>query len=233
MIIDDEPLAIEAMEDYIDRLDDFRIIGKCTDAVEALPLVKAGKPDLIFLDIEMPEVNGIDFIKTLNNPPRIILITAYRDYAPEAFDLDVVDYLLKPVSFPRFLRAVNRFYDTLKSEVSTTGLSTLAGDEFLNVYADGKTHKIRLDEILFFESMSDYVVIHFKYHKIITRERISALEKKLPEDLFLRIHRSFIVSLKQVVSFTRVSLEICGISLPVSRTYRDGCLRRMNAGRSG
>ncbi len=232
MIIDDEPLAIEALVDHITRLDDFTIIARCSDAVEAIPLVKSGKPDLIFLDIEMPELSGLDFIRSVHNPPRIILTTAYRDYAPEAFDLDVVDYLLKPVSFPRFLRAVNRFYDSLGSSNKDTGNVQVTGADYINVYADKKTHKLKQEEILYLESVGDYVAIHLHNKKILTREGISSLEKKLPRELFIRIHRSFIISLGHIESFASSEVEISGKILPVSRKYRDAVYRVLNTGKS-
>ena len=228
IIVDDEPLAIEAIEDHINKFDNLKIIAKCADAIEAFTIIKKQRPDLLFLDIEMPEMNGMTFIKTLKNPPKVIFTTAYREYATEAFDLDVIDYLLKPISFERFMRAINRFYDTYTSNVQNVDYPVLAGKAYLQVYANGKTHKIDLEKVFYIESLNDYIQIYLSDEKIITRESISEIEKKLPEDLFLRIHRSYIVSIEKIESYTKGYVEIKSKVLTISRKYKDNVLGILN-----
>ncbi|MDW7691250.1 LytTR family DNA-binding domain-containing protein [Flammeovirgaceae bacterium SG7u.111] len=226
VIIDDEPLAHEVLEEYIDKLDGFRVVASCSDALEAFSTIKREKPDLLFLDIEMPEMNGLQFLQSLQKPPKVILTTAYREYAVEAFDLDVVDYLLKPIRFERFMRAVDRFYETA-SVVSPKESTKLIEDGYLAVHADGKIFKIALNEILFVESFGNYVEINLADKKLVTREGISHLEQKLPQELFLRAHRSFLLAINSIVSFNRTSIQLEKRTFPISRKYQDHVLKRL------
>lgn len=228
LIIDDEPLAIEAIEDYILKLEGFKVVGRCQDALEAFTLIKREKPDLIFLDIEMPELSGIEFIKALKNPPGIILTTAYREYAADAFDMDVIDYLLKPIGFERFMRAIDRFYENHNNQNEHTQMVTVSDDKFLAVYTNGRTHKIELDKIMYIESLGDYLKIHLTEGKLTTRESISSIGQKLPETMFLRIHRSYIVSLPKIDSYTSTSIQIGEDTLSVSRKYRGEVTMKLN-----
>jgi two-component system, LytTR family, response regulator len=228
LIIDDEPLAIEAIEDYILKLEGFKVVGRCQDALEAFALIKHEKPDLVFLDIEMPELSGIEFIKTLKNPPRIIFTTAYREYAADAFDMDVIDYLLKPIGFARFMRAIDRFYENYNTTNVHTQMVTISDEKFLAVYTNGRTHKIELEKIRYIESLGDYLKIHLTDGRLTTRESISSIGQKLPETMFLRIHRSYIVSWPKIDSYTSTSIQIGEDTLPISRKYKGEIIMKLN-----
>jgi len=221
LIVDDEELAIEAVEDHLSKLENFVIVGRSMDAIDAINQIKSYEPDLIFLDIEMPQMTGLELIRSLKHPPKIILITAYRNYAVEAFDLDVIDYLLKPISFERFMRSVNRFYDCLDNNDSIELATSQNKDPFIKVVSDRKTFKVKFSEILYIESFSDYIIISCVSRKLMVRKGISEFEQSLPEKLFLRIHRSYIVSLSKIDSFSKEVVEIKGNELPISRKYKD------------
>ena len=179
LIVDDEPLARKLILSHAAKIEGLELIGECGNAIEASNFLRNKPVDLIFLDIQMPEMTGLQFISTLKNPPAIILTTAFRNYAPEAFDLSVVDYLLKPISFERLLRAVNKFFDSTNKGNSVTSFSK---DEqrFINIKADRKIHKVNESDIIYFESLDNYVKVHIKDMVLITFENISTLEDKLP-----------------------------------------------------
>jgi DNA-binding LytR/AlgR family response regulator len=224
LIVDDEPLARKLIASHASRIESLELVGECATAIEAVNLLRQKAVDLIFLDIQMPELSGLDFIKTLKNPPAIILITAHRDFAVEAFDLDVLDYLLKPVSFDRFLKSVNKYFDrtTGASAKSGTRVNELEGYVYLK--SDKKDHKINLDEILYVESLDDYVKVILKSATLITRENISTLEQKLPSDQFVRIHRSFLVALKQIQTVSGDGVQLNGKELPFGRAFKKAAL---------
>ena len=171
----------------------------------------------------MPELNGLKFLSTLKHPPSVIITTAFRDYGPEAFELDVVDYLLKPISFERLLKGVNKFFDQ-RALTSTAVVNINDEEAFVYLRADRKMHKIRLTDILYVESLDDYVKVHFLNKMLITRESITTLEQKLPPDLFVRIHRSFLVSAKAVVSIASDGVEIGGKILPFGRAFKQSAM---------
>jgi two-component system, LytTR family, response regulator LytT len=223
LIVDDEPLARKLIASHAAKIDVLERVGECSNAIEASGLLRTRQVDLIFLDIQMPEITGLQLAHTLKNPPAIILTTAFRDFAPEAFDLEVVDYLLKPISFDRLLRSVNKFFDqvTLKSN-AVQAIQT--EQEFLYVKAERKVHKVYLNEILYIESLDDYVKLHLKSRLLVTRENISALEKKLPSPHFVRIHRSFIVNAKGIIALSNDGLEIAGKELPFGRAFKKSAL---------
>ncbi|MTI40019.1 LytR/AlgR family response regulator transcription factor [Fulvivirga lutimaris] len=228
IIVDDEPLAIEIIESYIDRLDDLEIVATCTNALKAFEILQKEPVDLMFLDIEMPKLTGIDFIKTLKNPPKIILTTAYRDYALESYELDVVDYLLKPISFDRFLIALQKAYKTDKSEPAN-GLTSTTEGEYIYLKADKKMVKVMLNDIHYIESLKDYIRVKTADKDVITHQKISYLEEKLPDDSFIRIHRSFIVPLKKIESYSSSTIEVPGKELPIGRLYKNKVLDTLNA----
>jgi DNA-binding LytR/AlgR family response regulator len=221
---DDEPPALLLMEKYINAVPTLHFAGKCSNAVDALTLLRENVIDLIFLDIQMPFILGTDFIRTLANPPRVIFTTAFRKFAVEGFELDAVDYLLKPISFERFLKAVNKVMKVNLPVVQTFPQDTMPKHEsepsFLFLRADRKNLKIQLHEILFIESLKDYVKVVTKDRTIVSKQSISAIEESLPEHSFLRIHRSFIVSLSKIESFTAGLIQVGKYELPVSRSYR-------------
>jgi len=231
MIIDDEPLAIEIIEKYLSGLPNIEITARCHSVLEAFEQIHQREPHLIFLDIQMPLLTGLDLIKSLKNPPGIIITTAHRKYALEGFELDVVDYLLKPISYERFLKAMDKFYKS--ANILTQNASANTGgkfdeEDFIYVKENRKLVKIKYDEILFIESLKDYVIIHTGQKKIITKERISVLEDKLPADKFLRIHRSYIISISKITAITPVSLEIGTKELTIGRNYKNSVLKFLN-----
>lgn len=228
IIVDDEPLAIEIIESYIDRLDDLEIVATCNNAIKAFEILQKEKVDLMFLDIQMPKLTGIDFIKTLQHPPKIILTTAYRDYALESYDLNVVDYLLKPISFDRFLVALQKAYKNEKSE-PIDSLNSDTAEEYIYLKADKKMVKVMLCEILYIESLKDYIRVKTAVKDVITHQKISYIEEKLPDDLFMRIHRSFIVSLKKIETYSSSAIEVPGKELPIGRLYKNNVLDTLNA----
>ena len=234
LIVDDEPLALDVIESYVKRIDGLELVGRCENALNAFEMLQNKQVDLLFLDIQMPKLDGVEFIKTLSNPPKVIFTTAYRDYAIEAFNLDAVDYLLKPIPFTRFLKAVGKAFKHLNPNaqnepVDTTGNNpaninkdlNLSGMEYIFVRADKKMVKIYLHEIAYIESLKDYVIIHVPDKRIVTKQKISYLEEKLPEEVFLRIHRSFLVSIPKIEAFSPNHVEIGGKELPIGRSYKN------------
>ena len=219
LIIDDEPLAQNVIENYLKEFSFIEVVAKCDNALNALDWMKKQKIDLIFLDISMPFISGIDFIKTLKNPPAIILTTAYREYAVESYELNVLDYLLKPISFERFLKAINKL-DNQAAELVKPVHEEKENDVFIYVKSDKKNVRVLLKEILFIESVKDYIKIHLLTGiSIITQMQISAIEQRLPES-FLRIHRSFIVSKDKITAYTQHDLEIGKHQIPIGRSYK-------------
>ncbi|MTI20646.1 response regulator transcription factor [Fulvivirga sp. RKSG066] len=228
MIVDDEPLAIEVIESYVDRISDLEVTATCNNALKAFEMLQKEPVDLIFLDIQMPKLTGIDFIKSLKNPPKIILTTAYRDYALEGYELDVIDYLLKPISFERFMKAIGKVYEVQSPEkAEANGVSE--DDEYIYLKADKKMVKVRLHEILYIESLKDYVRVKTTNKDVITHQKISYLEEKLPEECFMRIHRSFIVATKKIETYSATIIEVPGKELPIGRLYKNQVLERLNS----
>ena len=223
LIVDDEPFARKLVASHASKIEGLELAGECGDAIEASNLLRTHSVDLIFLDIQMPEITGLQFINTLKNPPAIILTTAFRDFAPEAFDLDVVDYLLKPISFERLLKSVNKFFDRKANSISAN-IGVENQETFLHVKADRKVHKIPVSEVLYIESLDDYVKVHLKEKIIVTRENISTLEEKLPRNLFVRIHRSFIVSTRAITSVSAEGVELNKNLLPFGRAFKQGAM---------
>jgi DNA-binding LytR/AlgR family response regulator len=247
LIVDDEPLALDVLNAYITRIEGLELVGRCENALQAFALMQEQSVDLLFLDIQMPKLDGIEFIKTLQQKPKIIFTTAYRDYAIEAFELDAVDYLLKPIPFSRFLKALSKAYSQFQQAATTAaespatpalassiiiapGISNLphANDDALPsqsadsiiVRADKKMIKVPLEDIQYIESLKDYVIIHVGGRRIVTKQKISYLEQKLPDGKFLRIHRSFLVALHKIQAFSPNHVEINGQELPIGRSYK-------------
>jgi len=220
LLVDDEPLALQVLENYISGIPQLELVGSCNNAFNAMELLQKKKVDLLFLDIQMPRLSGISLAKTLKQPPKIIFTTAFKEYAVEAFDVDAVDYLLKPVSFERFLKAVNKVLhhstaDSVEEEETIPGTSG-----FLYFRADRKMVKVFLEEVLYVESLKDYVKIYRANNKpLVVKQSIGALEAMLPQNNFVRIHRSFIVSVNKITAFTSHDVEIGKIELPIGRLY--------------
>jgi len=226
LIVDDEPPAREIIRRYIEQVASLKFAGECANAIQAFTLLQQQPVDLLFLDIRMPQLNGNDFLKTLKNPPKIIFTTAYSEYAVEGYELDAIDYLLKPVPFDRFLKAVNKAYQltAAKNDMSVAAEET-RNDSFVYFRADRKMVKVMLDDILYIESMKDYIKVKTKTATIITKQSISAVEAMLPEKKFIRTHRSFIVSLDKIKSFTSELIDIAATEVPVGKLYRNAVMK--------
>lgn len=227
LIVDDEPLAIKVIESHVAKMPSLEVIATCKNAMEAFEVLMKKHIDLVFLDVEMPEVSGLDLLKSLKKPPAIIITTAYRDFALDAYELDALDYLLKPIAFDRFFKSVSKYYQwggaDMNESQASAGLET-TGEFHIYVRSDRKVLKLMLDNLLFVESMKDYVKIHMKDRTIITREKISALEEKLPEGKFLRTHRAFLVAVKHIRAFTAETIEIGDHEIPIGRTFKSSVL---------
>jgi two-component system LytT family response regulator len=220
LLVDDEPLAITLMEKHVAQLDFLEVTGTCPNAIKALEILKNTGVDLMFLDIRMPAINGIDFLKMLRNPPKVVITTAYREYALDGYDLDIVDYLLKPITFDRFFKAIERYMRSDNRALPALTLPAVA--EPLNIYIKSGYRNVRVntDDILYMESLKDYVKIITAGGAITTKYRISDMENELSEKGFLRIHRSFIVNTKHVSAFTASDVEIGKTELPIGESYK-------------
>jgi DNA-binding LytR/AlgR family response regulator len=227
IIVDDEPTAREVIAEHLARIDHVEIMGSCENAGEAFGLINANKIDLIFLDINMPEISGLSFARSINPEIKIIFTTAYREYAVEGFDLQAVDYLLKPISFERLLRAVNTFSNIHFNNKKQQPSHENEVRDFMFVRADRKMIRINFKDIQYIESLNDYLKIHTSNGSIVIRETISNIEKELPDPDFIRIHRSFIVSLAALDSYTNEYLEVAGKALPISRSYKPTVLEKL------
>ena len=222
LIVDDEPIAIRVIKNHLSEFRNLRLVGECNHAIEAIEVLSKTKVDLLFLDIQMPQITGIEFLKNLNHPPKVIFTTAYRDYAIEAFELDVVDYLLKPISLLRFSKAINRFYQRIQeTSPATVALQNHNPEtDYLFLKADKKLHKIMFNELIYLESYGDYVRVHTEKGKITVKERISHLEEQLPQNRFLRVHRGYIISIDKVTSLLPGLVELGPHKIPIGRSYK-------------
>jgi DNA-binding LytR/AlgR family response regulator len=229
--VDDEPLALSILNKYIGSVENLELVGSCQNAVQALQLLQQFKVDLIFLDIQMPQIMGTDFIRTLKKSPKIIFTTAYRKYAIQGFELDAVDYLLKPISFERFLKAVNKVLQTnLDAPDSVYHLNDSISEPtqtYLYFRVDRKMVKVFFHDILYIEGFSDYVKIITPSKTLITKQLISALEESLPKDIFIRIHRSFIISINKINSYNADIIHIGNTELPIGRLFKQNVIRKL------
>ncbi|HEX6193825.1 MAG TPA: LytTR family DNA-binding domain-containing protein [Chitinophagaceae bacterium] len=228
LIVDDEPPAREIIRRYIEQVPTLVLVGECANAIQAFTLLQQQAIDLVFLDIRMPQLNGNDFLKTLKHPPKIIFTTAYSEYALEGYDLDIVDYLLKPIPFDRFLKAVNKASQGAieKPEVSSQG-EDKKNESFVYFRADRKMVKVTLQDILYVESMKDYVKIITRNGTIITKQSITSVQAMLPEKEFVRNHRSFIVATRHIRSFTSEIIEINDTEIPIGKLFRNEVLKML------
>jgi DNA-binding LytR/AlgR family response regulator len=229
LIVDDEPPAREVLRRHISQLPMLKIAGECANAVQAMVLLKQQPADLLFLDIHMPRISGLEMLKMMPVLPKVILTTAFEQYALQAFDLDVTDYLLKPVSFERFLKAVMKALPVQDEAASRTALSAAPAPEasFLYFRAERKMVKVFLDQILYIESLKDYVRVHTLGGALVTKHSMAALEAVLPETRFIRIHRSFIVAIDQISSFSTEKIIVKDIELAVGKLYRMQVMKRL------
>jgi DNA-binding LytR/AlgR family response regulator len=231
LAVDDEPPALTIIETHIRCIPALELIGTCNNAVEAIEELQQHPVDLIFLDIQMPQILGTDFVRTLKNPPKVIFTTAFRKFAVEGFELNAVDYLLKPISFERFLKAVNKVMDTSLVPIGQDSNNRQKDFVDRNLYfrSNRKMIKVSLDEILYIESLKDYIKVVTPTKTIITKHSISALEESLPRGSFIRIHRSFIISLSKIESYNNEMIEIAKKEFPISRMYKHEVEKVLNA----
>lgn len=224
LAVDDEPPALDVLKKYINAVQHLELAGTCADAIEALTFLQNHPVDLLFLDIQMPQLLGTDLIRTLKKPPKVIFTTAFRKFAVEGFELDAVDYLLKPISFERFLKAVNKVMDTALTagENNFNGNSRINNltDAFISLRADRKNLKVPLNDIVYIESLKDYIKVITVNKTIITKQSMSSIEEMLPKENFIRIHRSYIVALNKIESYTNELIGIAKQELPISRMYK-------------
>ena len=223
LIIEDEPLAAEVLQDYISQIPFLECQHSCRDGIYAMQILQKEKIDVIFLDIHLPRIKGLDFLRTLKNPPQVIVTTAYRDYAIDGYELNVVDYLLKPIHFNRFLTAVNKLRNQAEPPQGTTtaALPVLSDHAHILINVNKKRIKVFLRDILYVESKKEYISIVTGEQSFITKFSLTEMEAQLQKHKFLRIHRSFIVSKEKITAFTSVSVEINGKTLPIGRSYRE------------
>ncbi len=225
LIIDDEPLARELLETYLQKIPNFELVNSCSSAMEAMALMSSERIDLLFLDIEMPVLKGTDFFKNLVRKPEVIFTTAYRDYAVDGFELNALDYLLKPIFFERFFQAIQKFLKQIqKAERPYFNEMATTKDDYLFVNKSKKQIKVVLDSILYVESLKDYIKIHLKEGEpLLVKEGISVFEKRL-DDRFVRLHRSYIINSQKITAYTKNDVEIGRMEIPIGNNYKDNLL---------
>lgn len=233
LLLEDEPLAAEVLEDYIGQVPFLELKAKCTDAIFALEVLQRESIDLIFLDIHLPKLKGLDFIRTLRNPPRVIVTTAYQEYALQGYELNVVDYLLKPIEWSRFLMAVNKLQPDAGAPVSAQPPATPPGEKAFLFFNVGKRKvKVYLDEILYIESLKEYIRITTASKSILTKYQLNHIEELLRQNDFLRIHRSFIVAKNKIETFSATDVEVGSKHLPIGRNYKDEVMAALETKKS-
>ncbi len=237
IIVDDEPLALDVLETYVEKIPDLHLVKRCNNAFEANEALKEYDIDLMFLDIQMPQLTGIDFLKTLTDPPLVIFTTAYSNYAIEGFELNATDYLLKPISLERFIKAVNKAVEQIELRRKETAavVDMNSPEDFTFVKADKKYVKVKYSEVLYIEGLKDYVIIRTEKGRVITLQTMKSLEVKLPQKMFRRIHRSYIVNIDQIQAVLGNMVEVIekgqAKHLPIGKNYRDQLLALVNSNR--
>ena len=227
LTVDDEPLALKVLENYIGRVEILVPVAFCRSAIEALNIMQKEKVDLLFLDIEMPKMSGMAFLKSLPTPPLTVFTTAYREYAVESYEYNALDYLVKPIGFDRFMQTVNKAYDAIYSPTLPVPEPDKADEKFITLKSGKKTYRISLEKVQYVESFKDYVVVHTATENITCYQHISHIEQALPQDRFLRIHRSFIVPIDKIYAFNATSVTIADTDLPIGRTFKDQVMKAL------
>ncbi len=234
IIVEDEPLAAEVLQDYIKQVPFLNLKHTCNDAMYAMEALQNEKIDVIFLDIHLPKLKGLDFVKTIRNPPRIIITSAYGEYALQGYELNVLDYLLKPIEFSRFLMAVNKIRPQYENSISngkenSTVLTSDFGERphlFFNV--SKKKIKVYVDEILYIESLKEYIKVVTKNKSVLTKFQLGQMEEMLSKNDFIRVHRSFIVAREKIEAFTATEIDIAGLQVPIGRSYKELVLSNLS-----
>lgn len=231
--VDDEPLALDIIEDYVSKIPFLELVKRTESAIEAMQLVQQGGIDLVFLDIQMPELTGIQFLKIAGSKTNYILTTAYSQYALESYDLDVSDYLLKPIAFDRFYKAVEKVRNKHQRNEGAPAIATptpesaiveqpkAAAQDFIFVKTDNKIQKIQLNDILYIEGLKDYISIYTKTERVITLQNMKKMEETLPKGSFIRVHKSYIISVDKIESIERSRIAIASKIIPIGDTYRE------------
>jgi DNA-binding LytR/AlgR family response regulator len=232
LLIDDEPPALKVLVRYISEIGGMEITGQCQNAIEALEVLRQKQVDVIFLDIKMPRIIGTEFLKNLSHPPKVIFVTAYREYAVDGFELDAVDYLVKPVSFERFFKAITKLNRLVGQETSTTTTSDASNSAaFVYLKVDKDMKKVFVNNIQYIESWKDYIKIFLTGDKnFLVKQSISAMENLLSEHKFMRVHRSYIISLDKVSGYNNISLQLGGHEIPIGRLYKQAVMERLQLG---
>lgn len=220
IVIDDERLARQYIKNYISKIPELELLGDYNSPLKALDLIKSGQVDLMFIDIQMPDITGIEFVRSLDNPPKVIFTTAYQEYALEGFELSATDYLLKPFSFERFFQAANKAISSL-----TVTQSIKLADDFITIRADRKYYKINFNDIRYIEGQKAYVTFHTDKKKITALASLKDLEQKLPSNLFLRIHKSYIASKQHIDELEGNMIKVNDKQLPIGNTYKNEILK--------
>lgn len=220
IITDDEPFARKGLQSYIEKIPFLELVAVCEDAIQLNTIIKQHGADLIFLDIEMPYITGIDFLKSANNPPKVIFTTAYEQYALQGYELDVLDYLLKPISFDRFLKAANKAFDYFKS--AETGV-----DDFMFIKAGNKLEKIYFDQVYFIEAMENYVSIYLADKKLVAHSTLKSLQLQLPVASFIQPHKSYLVNIHAIQSIEGNMLNIHQYKVPISKYQKEEVLEKI------
>jgi DNA-binding LytR/AlgR family response regulator len=234
LIVDDEPLARDVLKRYIQKLPMLNLAGECGNALQVIPFLHSHPIDLLFLDIQMPQLTGLELVSALTNPPKIIFTTAFGEYALQSYDLEAADYLLKPIKFDRFIKAVNKALPvvapiSMSIPIAATPTTMMAdSDTFLYFRADRKMVKVKLNTILYIESLKDYVKIITETDQVITKYSMAALEAMLPPSGFIRIHRSYIINMQKLKSYTASHVQISSKELPIGKLYQREALKLLN-----
>jgi len=229
--VDDEPLALDVIEAHVKRHPELNLIARCNNAAEASEVLKTRKVDLMFLDIKMPEISGLSFVKSLENKPLFMFTTAYPDYAVEGFELDAIDYLVKPIPYDRFAKGVDKAKEYYSIKHNADVAETDLENEYIFVKANQKLIKVAYNDIYYVEAFADYVKIFLEDKKIVTLQTMKNMEKKLPSDMFSRVHRSFIVNRNLVDSFSTSICEVNSVKIPIGKNYKEafvGLMRTNN-----
>lgn len=225
IIVEDEPLAIDKLREYINRVPYLELLASFDNAIEALEFLRDKRTDLVFLDIQMEKFTGIQLLEILRNPPKIIITSAYDNYAIKGYELDVTDYLLKPISFERFLKAVTKVGREIRSEKPPQPVAEAEGGmkppaDYIFIKADYHMHKVKLENILYIEGMKDYLRLHLPNERIMTLMSFLKMEKILPPDRFMRVHKSYIISLDKIDRIERNTIMISGQKIPIGNKYK-------------
>lgn len=224
LIVDDEFLARKLLSEYVSKIDFLELIDTCPDATKAMEVLNNQNIDILLLDIQMPDISGMEMLKLINNKPAVILTTAYSEYAVDAFSIGVVDYLLKPFDYARFLQAINKAVNLKSKNQDSSEIS----NDYMMIKADYKLYKVNYDDLLFIEGQHEYVTFHTKTKRITALYSLKNLEDTLPKDKFVRTHKSFIVSIRNIEDIDKANVTVAGNKIPVGASYRDALIERLS-----